>query len=68
MDGCTKCVKYCIFGCLLFCCGCCDGLYNCFQIAQLACSSGIKGYADLTKNTEFIATMIKEALGLETGN
>jgi hypothetical protein len=59
MDGCLNCFKYCIFGCALFVVGCCDGLYNCFQVSQLTCGPGIKGYADLTKNTEFIAKIIK---------
>ena len=68
MEGCAKCFKYCIFGCALYIIGCCDGIYNCVQVAKLACDTGVKGYADLTKNTEFIANKIKEALGLETGN
>lgn len=68
MEGLAKCAKYCIFGCALYIVGCCDGCYNCFKVAQLACDTGVKGYADLTKNAEFIANMIKEALGLETGN
>ena len=38
------------------------------KVAQLACDTGVKGYADLTKNSEFIANKVKEALGLETGN
>lgn len=68
MEGCTKCFKYCLFGCALYVVGCCDGIYNCVEVAKLACSTGVKGYADLTKNTEFIANKIKESLGLETGN
>ena len=46
MTGC----KYCIFGCALYCVGCCDGIYNCIKVAQVTCDTGIKGYADLTKN------------------
>jgi hypothetical protein len=49
--------------------GCIDGCYNCFQIIKLSCSEGgVKGYADLTKHTEFLANKVKESLGLETGN
>lgn len=68
MEGCLKCFKQCAFGCGLYCLGCRDGIYNCIKIAQLSCSTGIKSYADLTKNTQYFANMLKEALGLETGN
>lgn len=49
--------------------GCVDGIYNCVQVIKLACGEGgVKGFADLTKNTEFIANKVKESLGLETSN
>lgn len=51
MEGCAKCFKYCLFGCALYIVGCCDGIYNCIEVAKLTCSTGVKGYADLTKNT-----------------
>ena len=38
------------------------------MIAQLTCENGLKTFADITKNTEFLAGKVKEALGLETGN
>ena len=66
-ENCSKCFKYCLFSCALNCVGCCDGCYNCIQIIKLACSEGVKGYADLTKNTEWLAVKVKDALGLETG-
>lgn len=68
MNGCAKCFKQCLFGCALSFVGCCDGLYNCVQVAQLACSTGVRGYSDLLKNKEFIAKKVQDALGLETGN
>jgi hypothetical protein len=68
-ENCTRGIKYCAFSCALSCVGCCDGLYNCFQVIKVACGEGgVKGFADLTKNTEFIANKVKEALGLETSN
>jgi hypothetical protein len=68
MDNCVKGLKYCIFSCALSFVGCIDGCYNCFQIIKLSCGEGVKGFADLTKNTEFVANKVKESLGLETGN
>jgi len=37
-------------------------------VIKTACGEGVKGYADLTKNCEFVGNKVKEALGLETGN
>ena len=68
MNNCITGCKYCIFGCALECISPCDGCYNCFMIAQLTCGDGLKTFADITKNTEFLAGKVKEALGLETGN
>lgn len=68
MENCLKGIKYCVFSCLLSCVGCVDGCYNCFQVIKQACGEGINGYADLTKNTQFVANKVKTALGLETGN
>lgn len=59
MDNFVKGLKYCVFACALECVGVCDGCYNCFQVAKLACGDGIKGYADLTKNVEFIGNKVK---------
>lgn len=64
MENCMKGLKYCIFSCVLECAGCCDGCYNCVKVIQLACGEGIKCYADITKNTEFVANKVKEGLGL----
>jgi hypothetical protein len=58
-ENCCKGLKYCLFSCALSCVGCVDGCYNCIQIIKLACGEGVKGYADLTKNTEFIANKLK---------
>jgi hypothetical protein len=64
MDNCLKGVKYCLFGCALNCVGCIDGCYNCVMVIKTICDSGIKGYADITKNTQFLHDKIKSALGL----
>ena len=37
MESCSKCVRYCIFGCALDCVGICDGIYNCVQIIKQTC-------------------------------
>ena len=68
MENCCKGVKYCLFACLLNLVGCVDGCYNCIMVIKTICDSGIKGYADITKNTQFLHDKIKGALGLETGN
>jgi hypothetical protein len=68
MENCTKGIKYCIFSCALSCVGCIDGCYNCFSVIKVTCGEGVKGYQDITKNTQFVANKVKSALGLETGN
>jgi hypothetical protein len=67
-DGVSKSFRYCAFGCFLACVGFFDGLYNCIQVAQLSCATGVRGYADLTKNSEFIANKMKGGFGLECGS
>ena len=64
IDNFLKGVKYCLFGCALNCVGCIDGCYNCIQVIKTICDGGIKGYADITKNTQFLHDKIKSALGL----
>ena len=52
------------YNCLYNIMGCVDGFYNCLMVIKQACGEGIKGYADLTKNTQFVANKVKTALGL----
>lgn len=68
LENCSKGLKYCLFSCALECAGCIDGCYNCIQVIKIICDGGIKGYADMTKNTQFIHDKVKNCLGLETGN
>ena len=42
VEGCAKCFKYCLFACALYCVGCCDGLYNCFEVVKVTCDTGLK--------------------------
>jgi len=64
MDNCLKGIKYCLFACVLNCVSCIDGCYNCVQVIKTICESGIKGYADITKNTQFLHDKVKGGLGL----
>jgi hypothetical protein len=62
MTNCVKGIKFVIFSCALTFVSCFDGCYNCFKVIEQACSEGIKGYGDLTKNTQFFANKVKAAL------
>ena len=68
MDNCVKGLKYCLFSCALCIAACVDGCYNCIKVIQIACGDGVKSYADLLKNVEFMEQKVREGLGLETGN
>ncbi len=68
LENCSKGCKYCAFSCALSCVACVDGCYNCIKVIQIACGEGVKGYTDMTKNTQFAGNKVKQALGLETGN
>jgi hypothetical protein len=63
-DNCMKSLKYCLFACALNIAGCVDGCYNCVMVIKTICDAGIKGYADITKNTQWLHNKIKDALGL----
>lgn len=67
-DNCAKGGKYCLFACALDAVGCVDGCYNCIKVIGIICESGIKGYADILKNTQWLHNKVKDCLGLETGN
>lgn len=67
-ENCSKGLKYCLFSCALNMVGCVDGCYNCIMVIKTICDTGIKGYADMTKNTQFLHDKVKNCLGLETGN
>ncbi len=61
MENLVKGIKYCVFACALDCVGCCDGIYNCFQITSQVWSDNklVTSYADLTKHTEFFGNKVK---------
>ena len=67
-SNCSKGLRYCLFSCALDMVACADGCINCVKVIGIICDTGIKGHADLRKNTRFCHDKVKDCLGLETGN
>jgi hypothetical protein len=68
MNQCVKGIKHWLFACALYCVGPYDGCLNCVFYVKDIFTTGVTGFKDITKNSNFISAKIRQALAIETGN
>lgn len=62
LGHCVNCLKYCCYGCALYWCAPIDGCINCLLYVKDIFTEGVRGHANVVKNTEFVGARIRNAL------
>ncbi len=65
---CTQCIKFCIYGGVLGCVSPCDAIYNCIFYNVDNCKTGVSGFKDVMKHTQWLGKKVEASLGLKTSN
>lgn len=68
LPHCTKGIKFCLYGCALECVSPFDGCYNCIMYIMDICGSGVSGFGDILKHTQWLNQKVKAAFELENGS
>ncbi len=68
MVFCVKGLKYCAYSCVLSVVAPIDGCINCLLYNKKNFLDGVKGIADITENTKFIANKVEAALDIKGVN
>ena len=63
ISHCVNCLKYCLYGCALYCCAPCDGCITCIFYVKDIWTQGVSGHHDIVKHTETIGSKIRDAMG-----